>query len=64
MSASQLGVVVGSHELYSEDPDQESFAVREVKKNSKILVSMADSTMEFQIQGETARGLRPQYNHQ
>ena len=30
MSASQLGVVVGSHELYSEDPDQESFAVREV----------------------------------
>jgi len=31
MSASQLGVEVGSHELYSEDPDQEAFAVREVK---------------------------------
>jgi len=31
MSASQLGVVVGSHELYSDDPDQEAFAVREVK---------------------------------
>ena len=32
MSASQLGVEVGSHELYSEDPDQEAFAVREVQK--------------------------------
>ena len=32
MSASQLGVEVGSHELYSEDPDQEAFAVREVRK--------------------------------
>ena len=38
MSASQLGVVVGSHELYSEDPDQESFAVREVQTSSKLLV--------------------------
>ena len=50
MSASQLGVVVGSHELYSDDPDQEAFAVREVKtKSKKILVSIADSTMDFQI---------------
>ena len=39
MSASQLGVVVGSHELYSEDPDQESFAVREVQTSSNLLVS-------------------------
>ena len=38
MSASQLGVVVGSHELYSEDPDQESFAVREVQTSFKLLV--------------------------
>ena len=38
MSASQLGVVVGSHELYSEDPDQEAFAVREVQKSSRLLV--------------------------
>ena len=38
MSASQLGVVVGSHELYGEDPDQESFAVREVQTSSKLLV--------------------------
>ena len=30
MSASNLGVVVGSHELYGEDPDQQAFAVREV----------------------------------
>ena len=44
MGASQLGVVVGSHELYGEDPDQESFAVREVKK---ILVGIADLQMEF-----------------
>ena len=38
MSASQLCVVVGSHELYSEDPDQEAFAVREVQKSSRLLV--------------------------
>ena len=31
MTASSLGVVVGSHELYSEDPDQQAFAVREVQ---------------------------------
>ena len=31
MTASKLGVEVGSHKLYSEDPDQQSFAVREVK---------------------------------
>merc|ERR1712055_355319 len=31
MSANRLGVVVGSHELYGEDPDQQAFAVREVK---------------------------------
>merc|ERR1712156_334259 len=30
MSASKLGVEVGSHNLYEDDPDQQSFAVAEV----------------------------------
>merc|ERR1719197_615025 len=30
MSASKLGVEVGSHNLYEDDPDQESFAVSDV----------------------------------
>ena len=30
MSASRLGVEVGSHMLYEDDPDQEAFAVKQV----------------------------------
>merc|ERR1719305_841400 len=40
MSASKLGVEVGSHNLYQDDPDQESFAVSDVGLHEEYDICM------------------------